>query len=377
MRSLKLLSTLAVLILTGCSAAAQSTPTLDGDVMLKAAASTASARLTEISAAITPTPSATPTAAPALPTVTPSPEPIPQPVAGVANNNVTVRSEARKGADNLGGVFFNQGVKVIARNDAATWYYIEWQKSPTGAAWVLASAIDLKGSDVTLLPIAIYNSAHKLIILPPLTWTVTGTPLPLNTPVAGARTASVSQLAKIRVGPGVGYSTMGTLEAGAVVVVTGRIDGNGWLQIEYPSGPDGRGWVSGDLLKMDGGVAGLPFYNLLATPISDPELNTEPPAAEGPASTPVPTLAGPPGVVIKASEINIRSGPASTYDALGSLKLDDRVVVTGLTLNRLWYQIVYPNGPGGHGWVASIYIQITGGDMTKLPYFNDLGTPLP
>jgi uncharacterized protein YraI len=383
MMRLKLFSFFVLLILTGCSAAgAQPTPTVDADSILKAAVSTASARLTEMSAAATPIPSESPTLTLAPPTITSTSAPIPAPVEAVSTGNVTVRSEPRKGADNLGGVFFNHGVQVIARNDVATWYYIEWQNSPTKAAWVLAAAIDLKGSDITHLPIAIIDSAKHVIVLPPLIWDVKGTPLPLNTPAAGARTASVIQLAKVRVGPGIGYSMMGTLDPGAVVAVTGHINQNGWLQIEYPSGPGGRGWVAGELVKPNVDLGGLPFYNLLATPVSNAEAKGESPAADPNATpeatlAPVPTLAGPPGVVITTSELNVRSGPASSFALLGTLKLGDPVVVTGLTLNRLWYRIVYPGGPGGYGYVSVQYIRITGGDMTKLPYLNNLGTPLP
>jgi uncharacterized protein YraI len=382
MNKFRMLSIFIMLTITGCATAGvPATPTVDAEAMAQAAAATVFAHFTETSAARVPTPSQTPTLTQKRPTATSTSAPIPPPVKGVANSNVTVRSEPRKGADNLGGLFFNHSVQVIARNDAASWYYIEWEKSPTKRAWVLANAIDLKDDDIGHLPIAIINSANKVIVLPPLVWVVTGPPLQLLTPSAGAKTALLTRFAKVRVGPGVGYLTMGTLDVGTRVVVTGHIDGNDWLQIEYPSGLDGRGWVAGELAKMESGFAGLPFYNLLATPISDPELKVEstadPNATLEPTITPKPTLAGPTGEVIDASELNVRSGPASSFELLGTLKLGDPVVVTGLTLNRLWYQIVYPDGPGGRAWVSPKYIKITGGDMTKLPYFNDLGTPLP
>ncbi|MGC1376247.1 MAG: SH3 domain-containing protein [Anaerolineales bacterium] len=384
MTRLNLFSIFALLILTGCATAtAQPTPTVDADAILKAAVSTASARLTDVSTAVIPTPSATlkPTRTLKISDITSTSAPLPAPVDGVSASNVTVRSEPRKGADNLGGIFFNHSVQVIARNEAANWYYIEWPKSPTGAAWVVAPAINLKGSDITLLPIAIIDNAKNVTVLPPLLWTVTGTPLPLNTPAAGDRTALITQLAKVRVGPGIGYSTMGTLDPGVVVVVTGHINQNGWIQIGYPSGPGGRGWVAGELAKPNVDLGGLPFYNLLATPVSDAEAKGELPTADPNATpeatlTPAPTLAGPTGVV-KATELNVHGGPASTFALLGTLKLGDHVVVTGLTLNHLWYRIVYPDGPGGYGFVSVQYIRITGGDMTKLPYLDNLGTPVP
>lgn len=380
---LRIFSIFALLMLSACSAGADSSPTPDGNAAATSAFATAFAYLTETSiAGSTPTLTETPTFTPQPPTLTPSIVPTTEPVTGMANTNVTVRSEARKGADNLGGVFTHQGVQVIARNDAATWYYIQWDKSPTGTAWVLGHAIDLKDTDMTLLPIAIYDNDHKIVVLPALIWVITGNPLPLNPPAPGAKTASVTQLAKVRVGPGIGYSIMGNLNIGTVVTVTGHTDGNDWIQIEYPSGPDGHGWVSGELTHMNTDLGGVPFYNMLGTPASAEQApaatsTIDPNATPEPTQTPAPTLAGPPGVVYKASEINVHSGPASSYALLGSLKLGDKVVVTGLTLNKLWYQIVYSAGPGGYGWVSTQYIRITGGDMTKLPYFDTLGTPLP
>jgi len=373
-------SILALLSVTACGPASVE-PTQDVNAIIHAAETAA---FEQVAATALAAPTLTPPESTVTPTPIPLPTqtsaPIPEPVAAVARSNVTVRGEPRRGGDNLGGIFFNQGMKVIARNDNATWYYIEWEKSPTGAAWVTAPAVDMKDNDITRLPIAIINSAGRVVVLPPLLWEITGTPLPLNPPAAGAQTAFVLQLARVRVGPGIGYMEMGTLDSGATVSVTGRIDGNEWLQIEYPSGPGGRGWIAGELTQMQGVFAGLPFYNRLATPIGDPDQGSaptaDPNATSEPTITPQPTLAGPPGQVT-ANEVNIRSGPASNSDLLGTLKLGDPVVVTGLTVNRFWYRIVHPGGPGGYAWVATAYIKITGGDMRNITFFNDQGTPLP
>jgi uncharacterized protein YraI len=313
MKKLVMLSILAVLIITGCSAGGpEPTPTTSVDVQAtaQAAAATTLAQLTQTSVAAMPTITQTPTPLP-LPTMTATTAPLPEPIAAVARSNVTVRSEPRRGAENLGGIFFNQGMKIIARNDAANWYYIEWPKSPTGAAWVTAPAVDLKEDDIARLPIAILDKARKVVVLPPLIWTLPGTPLPLNAPASEDKTAAVNQLAKVRVGPGAGYATMGTLNKGNTVVITGRTENNAWLQIKYPSGPGERGWIAGDLVDMQSPFAGLPFYNLMATPISDPDVKptADPNATPEPTATPQPTPAGPPGE-ITGSEVNVRSGPA-------------------------------------------------------------------
>jgi len=381
----------AVLLLGACSPGTPATPTTDPNALATSVFATAMAASMATGVAMhTATPTVTLTSTPPPPpTLSPTPMPTTPPVDAVASSNVTVRSQPRKGADNLGGVFFNQGIKVLARNDAGSWYYIVWSKSPTGTAWVLAKAINLGSNDLTKLSIAIYDNSNNVVILPPMIWTITGTPLPLNTPASGARTALVNALAMVRVGPGPGYSSMGTINPGATVVVSGRVSDNSWFQIDYPSGPGGKGWVSGELIHVNDPLGGLQFFNILATPISDQEAKggggggggnaptVDPNATAAPTPTPQPTPAGPTGVVIDASELAVHDGPASSFATLGTLKANAPVVVTGETINKLWYQIVYAAGTGGYGWVSTKYIRITGGDLTKLHYFDTQGTPLP
>jgi uncharacterized protein YraI len=303
----------------------------------------------------------------------------------IANTSVTFRSEPRRGSDNVGGVYGNQQVKVIARNSAATWFYIIAPDVPGGMAWVLASAFTLQG-DLTMLPIATFSDDSTTpLLLPPLIHSIVGTPLPLNPPAAGAKTATVAQLARVRVGPGVGYMEMGLLQPGTVIVLTGRIEGNAWLQIEYPSGLDGRGWVLGELVRFEGEYAGLPFYNLMATPVEkegegsadEPAATEAPSAEETPVDTevaPSPTADKPYGLTL--AQINARAGPASSFQSYGLIEANEQVYILGQTLNGLWYRIEYLSVPDGVAWVSSQYVEVMS-DIRDLPYFDNDGTPLP
>jgi uncharacterized protein YraI len=339
-----------------------------------------------------PSPTASPTNSPeptatftAEPTLPPTVMPTIEPMTAIANTSVTFRSEPRKGSDNIGGVYGNQAVKVIARNAAATWFYIIAPGAPGGMAWVLASAFTLQG-DLTTLPIATFpEGSNTPILLPPIIHTIPGTPLPLNPPAPGAKTATVTQLAKVRVGPGIGYMEMGLLQPGTTIVLTGRIEGNAWLQIEYPSGLDGRGWALGELVKFEGEYAGLPFFNLLATPetkegdapSTPAPIADTPSAAETPVDTsiaPTPTADKPYGLTL--AQINVRSGPASSFPSYGLIEANERVNILGQTLNGLWFQIEYPSANTGVAWVSSQYIKVMS-DITGLPYFNNDGSPLP
>ena len=346
---------LVVFILAGCSfsGAAQPTPTADINLIVTVAAGTAFAKITEAAGLSSPTSSATMTDMPA-PTATemiyPTSIPTIVPMPGVVRANANVRSvPAKSKTHDIGGILMDQNVKVIGRNDAATWLYILYADSPIGTGWVTAKAITLDG-EIGLLPIVIYPFGEdgKAIMLPPLLYSITGTPLPPSTPPAGwDKWGTINQLAKVRVGPSTGFLSIGTLNAGQIVTFRGRIAENEWAQIDYPSAPE------------------------------VPEATTDPNAKSVPTETPTPIPPTPSGADAEVTaQINVRSGPAQTNDSYGMLNPKDKVVVTGLTLNKYWYQIQYSSSPTGYGWVASQYLRVVG-DMRYLPYFNNEGTPIP
>ena len=360
-------------LLTGCGLPGLSaaTPTLVPTNTLEPSATSSPTNTLEPTVTFTEAPSLTPTIMPTI-----------EPMLAVAKTSITLRSRPSKGGDNVGGVYGNEKVKVIARNIPATWFYIIAPDAPGGTAWVLAAGFTLQG-DLTQLPIAMFpEGSNTPVLLPPIIYTISGTPLPLNPPAPGAQTAKVIQLAKVRVGPGLGYMEMGLLNVGTVVVVTGRIKGNAWLQIEYPSGLDGRGWVLAELVKFEGDFAGMPFFNQLATNI--PKEDEEQPVATEtlsadvtPVDTPIPfteTPALPMGITL--AQINARSGPASSFASYGLLEKNQPVTILGRTLNGIWFQIQYPAAPNGVAWVAAEYVQVMK-NIEGLPYFDNDGSPLP
>jgi uncharacterized protein YraI len=162
------------------------------------------------------------------------------------------------------------------------------------------------------------------------------------------------------------------------------VEGNVWLQIEYPSGLDGRGWVLSELVKFEGEYAGLPFFNLLATPQADdgadaaePAATEAPSAEETAASTSVvesPAEDKPYGLT--TAQINVRSGPASSFQSYGLIEANERVIILGQTLNGLWLQIEYLPATTGVAWVSSEYVDLMS-DIRNLQFFNIDGTPLP
>lgn len=364
---------LLALTLTGCSLPGVAAPT----------ATLAPSNTPEPTSTLPPTFTLEPAATATATTVfTPTVMPTIEPMIAVANTSVTFRSEPRKGGDNLGGVYGNERVKVIARNIAATWLYVLAPDVPGGHAWVLAAAFTLQG-DLTRLPIAVFPEGSKIPVLyPPLVYEVSGAPLPLNPPAPGAVTATILQQARVRVGPGLGYMEVGVVEAGSVVVLTGHIRKEAWYQIEYPSGLEGRGWVAGELVKFEGDPSVLTLFNAMATPVTGDNDGVAPPAVTDTpgsvAETPTPeatvTPALPYGITL--AQINARSGPASSFASYGLIEKDQPVTILGQTVNGLWYQIQYPAAPNGVAWVAAEYVRAVK-SIKGLPVFDNQGNPLP
>jgi uncharacterized protein YraI len=65
-------------------------------------------------------------------------------------------------------------------------------------------------------------------------------------------------------------------------------------------------------------------------------------------------------------KVNIRSGPATSYAALGQLDAGGKVQIMLKDATGNWYQILYPAAPGGVGWVSAQYVTLTAGVQVPL-----------
>ncbi len=104
----------------------------------------------------------------------------------------------------------------------------------------------------------------------------------------------------VRSGPGVEYSTIGKLQAGQSVPALGRSPGGDWVQIAFPNGPGGVGWVYAYLVTVTGSLAAVeppPTPTPRVTPTIDPTLAAqfirEIPPTRLPTFTPPPALSIP------------------------------------------------------------------------------------
>jgi hypothetical protein len=369
------------LLLTGCNLPGAATPTATNDpsLIITAAAATAFTKLTEIAGLATATPSPTYTITPEPPTTMPTPtvEVKLEPFDAICTANVQVKPWPGRGGETLGGIFYDRGVKVLARNDNGQWWYIVFADSPTGFAWVLSSAFQLKG-DVGLLPIAL-ETANGLVFFPPVAWTVVGTPLPLptipNDPAL--RPATVTQQAKIRTCPTTSCQIIGYLQVGDQINMTGRWGDNKWAQFDYPSGPGGKGWVDRQNIQPSADAfGGLPYFDLFGNLITPepPTPTIDPNISPTPSRTATSTPAGPKAEITDVT--TVYKLQSSLSPVLGTLNPKTKVYITAQSLNGLWFEIQYPPDTTGRAYISQKYVYLLG-DFRYTPYTDSNGTPIP
>ena len=218
--------------------------------------------LTETEAVNIPSPSPTETATP-----TSSATPIPilststnQPISGLALWQLNVRSGPGIQYTLLGKINQGENVQINGQDPTGEWLMIVYD-DPSGQAWVTAEYVQ-------------YTSAGNLPIVGSITLS-NGTPAPQGT---------LSEKINVREGPGTQYESLGILPANATIWIIGRnLDGS-WLLINYPSAPDGKGWViSGYVIVQD--IMGLPAMDsagtlIHKTPGVPPEIAAFTPTAE-------------------------------------------------------------------------------------------------
>jgi uncharacterized protein YraI len=90
------------------------------------------------------------------------------------------------------------------------------------------------------------------------------TPTPTATP--GLLLAIVTDVLRVRGGPGTNYDILGRLQAGTSLSLLARSADGGWFQIAYPPGSDQRGWVSAEFLQIQGSPDQAPLAQAVPTP---------------------------------------------------------------------------------------------------------------
>jgi len=156
----------------------------------------------------------------------------------------------------------------------------------------------------------------------------------------------------VRAAPDLTAQQIGQINKGQSVPVRGRNADGTWYQVNFPSGPNGTGWVFAAVANVTGVTASLPVV--------------APAAASQPVATAPTNPSGlrPPFVKLRAGQdfANVRSGPDTAYQKVGELVAAgvNAAAVRGKSANGQWWQIEFAGAPGGVAWVYSQLVDLTG-----------------
>jgi len=148
------------------------------------------------------------------------------PIEGTTTTQVNMRTGPSTASESLGMIGPFVKVRVIGKDASGSWYRVMYAESETGKGWVRADYVQV-------------NAAAEI----PLVETTAGS--------GSAMSGLVIQKINVRSGPGTEYDSLGVLNSNDVVFITGKDAGGAWIQIEFTSAPDGKGWVTAKFLQVE------------------------------------------------------------------------------------------------------------------------------
>jgi uncharacterized protein YraI len=186
------------------------------------------------------------------------------------------------------------------------------------------------------LPVSLIPAPSQPLLPPPSQPTVA--------PADGITSTQVN----VRAEPSTASNVLGIIPADMRVEITGKDPGGNWWQINYahPEAVDGKGWVTAQYITMP--------------------IMAEVPVIGGAEASPD---SG--NVAVVQQQINVRSGPGTDFNSLGTLNAQDVVGLTGKDPNGAWLQIEFASGPEGKGWVNAAFVQAQGTE--NLPIIAESG----
>lgn len=200
-----------------------------------------------------------------------------------------------------------------------------------------------EGSGTTPTPFIVTQTLPASLTPAPTFTPLPPPPTPTPVPVEGTASTQVN----VRAQPSTTGEVLGIVAANAKVQIVGRDPGGNWWQILYPSGVEGKGWVTAQYI----------------TTTDKPEV----PAIGGAGTTQ--QTGG--NIAIIQQQLNIRSGPGTGFNSIGTLNPQDVVALTGKDASGTWLQIEFAPGPDGRGWVNAAFAQAAG--VENLPIITEAG----
>ena len=181
---------------------------------------------------------------------------------GQANLRAATTTEAQL----MGQIVSGTRYPVVGRSEFFPWYLLADPATNQPIGWVFAELVTVQG-DVSSVPLSTVDlsgaaptpTAPVNATVSAVSGTTEATPPPASTAVpTSAVTGTVLGEINIRYAPGTEYPRIGVAQAGAVLEITAWHTQLPWVEINYPSSPNGRAWVAVDLLEIQGDLQSLP-----------------------------------------------------------------------------------------------------------------------
>ena len=144
-----------------------------------------------------------------------------------------MRGEPSTASTPLGMIGPSTKVEIIGKDPSGNWAQIIFPQAPSGKGWLTMQYINVKDPDAI-----------------PVVGIATGS--------EPGQSGAIVQQVNVRNGPGTNFDTLGILNPKDVVALTGKDASGIWLQIQFASGPDGKGWVTAAYVQTSG-TATLPI----------------------------------------------------------------------------------------------------------------------
>ncbi len=194
----------------------------------------------------------------------------------------------------------------------------------------------------TVTPLLVTATFPVMPTQPPSETSLPPPPPPTVVPAEGVTSTQLN----VRAEPSTAGKVLGMIPASTKIEIIGKDPGGNWWQINYAQGIDGKGWVTAQYV----------------TTATKPEV----PAVGGDTANP---KSG--NVAVVQQQLNIRSGPGTDFNSLGTLNPQDVVNLLGKDSNGVWLQIDFAAGPEGKGWVNAAFVKAQG--VENLPIVAETG----
>jgi uncharacterized protein YgiM (DUF1202 family) len=262
-------------------------------------------------------------------------------------------------------------VEATAQAESAATGAVAAADTPTAEPTPLPTATD---TPVSAPPTDTPAPTATPVPPPPTPEPATSTPAVVVAPVARVTTEDV--VLNVRGGPGTDYAVLGGLQPDTQVTLLARSAEGAWYQIAYPADSDGRGWVIGEYLEIQGATEGLPVPEVAPAPtptaapatsevtatltITATVATTATASALDVSATPAITGTVTALVATEGDVLNVRGGPGTDNEVLGVLQSGMQVTLLERSAEGEWYQIAYPPDTDGRGWVSAEFLDVQG-----------------